>query len=92
MVKVTDKYYITANTNCYTLQEKTTIQDENSKNYGQEVFKDIGYYISLESCLKGIVKANTREYISKSEVNTLQELIQEIRNIDNYIKSLNLKV
>ena len=92
MIKVTDKYYITANTNCYTLQEKTTIQDEQSKNYGQEVFKDLGYYTSLESCLNGILKANTREYISKSETNTLQELIQEIRNIDNYIKSLDLKV
>lgn len=92
MIKVTDKYYITANTNCYTLQEKGIVQDENSKNYRQEVFKDIGYYTSLESCLKGIVKANTREYISKSEVNTLQELIQEIRNTDNYIKSLNLEV
>jgi hypothetical protein len=92
MIKVTDKYYITANTNCYTLQEKTTIQDEQSKNYGQEVFKDLGYYTSLESCLNGILKANTREYISKSEANTLQELIQEIRNIDNYIKSLDLKV
>ena len=92
MIKVTDKYYITANTNCYTLQEKTTIQDEQSKNYGQEVFKNLGYYTSLESCLNGILKANTREYISKSEANTLQELIQEIRNIDNYIKSLDLKV
>ena len=92
MIKVTDKYYITANTNCYTLQEKTTIQDEQSKNYGQEVFKDLGYYTSLDSCLNGILKANTREYISKSEANTLQELIQEIRNIDNYIKSLDLKV
>jgi hypothetical protein len=92
MIKVTDKYYITANTNCYTLQEKGIVQDENSKNYGQEVFKDIGYYTSLESCLNGIVKANTREYISKSEVNTLQELIQEIKSIDNYIKSLDLKI
>lgn len=92
MIKVTDKYYITANTNCYTLQEKGIVQDENSKNYGQEVFKDIGYYTSLESCLKGFLTTNVREYIGKNEVNTLQELIQEIRNIDNYIKSLNLEV
>lgn len=92
MIKVTDKYYITANTNCYTLQEKGIVQDENSKNYGQEVFKDIGYYTSLESCLNGILKANTREYISKSEVNTLQELQEYIKSIDNSIKSLDLNV
>lgn len=92
MVKVTDKYYITANTNCYTLQEKGIVQDENSKNYRQEVFKDLGYYTSLESCLNGILKANTREYISKSEVNTLQELQEYIKSIDNSIKSLDLKI
>lgn len=91
MIKVTDKYYITANTNCYTLQERTTVQDETSKNYGQEVFKDLGYYVSLESCLKGIIKANTREYISKDERNTLQDLINHIKNIEDYIKSLNIK-
>lgn len=92
MIKVTDKYYITANSNCYTLQEKTTIQDEQSKNYGQEVFKDIGSYVSIESCLKGILKATTREYISKNTINTLQELLHQIRETDDYIKSLNLKI
>ncbi|MBR3002872.1 MAG: hypothetical protein IKF38_04870 [Clostridia bacterium] len=92
MIKVTDKYYITANTNCYTLQEKTTIKDEESKNYGQEVFKDLVYYTSLESCLKGFLTTNVREYIGRDTINTLQELIQQIRQTDNYIKSLNLKV
>lgn len=92
MIKVTDKYYVTANTNCYVLQEKGIVQDENSKNFGQEVFKDIGYYTSLESCLKGILKANTREYISKDTTNTLQELINYIKSIEDYINSLNLKV
>lgn len=92
MIKVTDKYYITSNTNCYVLQEKGIVQDENSKNFGQEVFKDIGYYTSLENCLKGILKANTRKYISKDTTNTLQELINYIKSIEDYIKSLNLKV
>lgn len=92
MIKVTDKYYITANSNCYTLQERTTVRNEQSKNYGQEVFKDIGYYVSIESCLKGIIKANAREYIGKDTVNTLQELLNNIKEIKDYIKSLNLKV
>jgi hypothetical protein len=63
MIKVTDKYYITANTNCYTLQEKGIVQDENSKNYKQEVFKDrILYFIrkllkrNCESKYKGVYK------------------------------------
>ncbi len=40
MVKVTDRFYIIANSNCYTLQEKTKVQDVKSKNYGKEIFKD----------------------------------------------------
>lgn len=48
MIKITDRFYINANSNCYVLQEKTTVQDENSKNYGQEVFKDLGYYTTNE--------------------------------------------
>lgn len=28
MIKITDKYYITADTNCYKLIEKSTIKDE----------------------------------------------------------------
>ena len=51
MIKVTDRFYINANCNCYTLQEKTTVKDENSENYGKEIFKDLGYYTTLENCL-----------------------------------------
>lgn len=40
MVKVTDRFYITANSNCYTLQEKTKVQDVKSENYGNKV-KDV---------------------------------------------------
>lgn len=40
MVKITDRFYINATTNCYTLQEKTTVQDENSENYGKGIYKD----------------------------------------------------
>ena len=40
MIKITDRFYINATTNCYILQEKTTVQDENSKNYGKEASAD----------------------------------------------------
>ena len=65
MIKINDRFYIDADTSCYKLQEKTTVQDETSKNFGQEVFKDLGYYTTLESCLNGILKTLTREYIGK---------------------------
>ena len=91
MIKITDKFYINATTNCYILQEKMIIQDENSKNYGKEVFKEIGYYTSIEGCLKGVEKANTREFISKEEENTMQDLIKEIHKTNELIECMNLK-
>ena len=92
MIKVTNRFYIDATTNCYVLKEKTTIQDEESKNYGQEIFKDAGYYTSLESCLQGILKITTREYIARDEERNIKELIEEIKRAEEYLKGLNLKV
>lgn len=92
MIKVTDRFYIDANMNCYTLREKTIIQSEESKNCGQIIFKDIGYYSNLESCLQGILKITTREYISRDEERNIKELMEEIKRAEEYLKSLNLKV
>ena len=92
MVKITDRFYINADTNCYKLQEKTTIQDENSKNFGQEVFKDLGYYTTLESCLNGILKTLTREYIGKDNINTIKELQEQVKKTDEFIHSLKLDI
>ena len=92
MIKITDRFYIDANSNCYVLKEKTIVQDENSKNYGQKDLKDLDNYTSLESCLKGFLKTTTREYIAKQEINSIQDLIKEINRVEEYLKSLNLKV
>ena len=92
MVKITDRFYINADTNCYKLQEKTTIQDENSKNFGQEIFKDLGYYTTLESCLNGILKTLTREYIGKDNINTIKELKEQVKKTDEFIHSLKLDI
>lgn len=91
MIKVTDRFYIDANSNCYMLKEKVIVQDENSKNYKQEIYKDLGYYVSLESLLKGIVKTSTKEYIAKNDV-SINELIKEIKRQEEYIESLSLKI
>lgn len=92
MIKVTDRFYINANSNCYVLQEKTTVQDVKSENYGKEIFKDLGYYTTLESCLQGILKTTTREFISKAEEKGITELLKEINKQNEFIKSLNINV
>lgn len=92
MIKVTDRFYIDANANCYVLKEKTIVSDKDSKNYGQEVYKDLGYYTNLESCLKGILKTTTREFITREEENSIYNLIKEIKRAEEYLKGLKLEV
>ena len=89
MIKVTDKYYIDANTNCYTLKEKNIVQDKTSSNYGKEVFKELGYHTSIQDCLNGILKANTREFVNSKE-STIYELIILIKEQQEFLKSLKL--
>ena len=92
MIRVNDRFYIGADTNCYSLKEKTTVQDEKSKNYGKEIYKDLGYYPTLEGCLEGILKTVTREFIGKEEINSLGELKQVVKSQTEYIHSLNLEM
>ena len=92
MIKVTDRFYINANSNCYVLQEKTKVQDEKSENYGKEIYKDLGYYTTLESCLQGILTTVTREYVSKNEENTVKELLTQVRLQSDFLKSLKLDI
>ena len=92
MVKVTDRFYINANSNCYVLQEKTKVQDPKSENYGKEIYKDLGYYTTLENCLKGILKTVTREYVSRNEENTIKELLTQIKLSNDFLKSLKLNI
>lgn len=92
MIKITDRFYINASNTCYTLTERTTVKDKNSKNLGKEIFKDLGYYTTLENCLKGILKTVTREYISKNELKTMQDLQKEIQKQNNFLLSLKLDI
>lgn len=92
MIKVTDRFYINASSNCYTLQEKTTVQDEKSQNFGKEIFKDLGYYTTLESCLQGILKTTTREFIAQEQENSIKELLIQLKMQTEFLKNLKLDV
>lgn len=91
MIKIDDKFFIDADSNSYTLKEKDKIQDKKSKNYGEEVFRDRGYYVTLEGVLNGYLKAQTREFIQNNETD-IKELIKEIKKQTEFVKKLNLKV
>lgn len=91
MIKIDDKFFIDADSNTYTLKEKDKIQDKKSKNYGEEVFRDRGYYVTLEGVLNGYLKAQTREFVQNNEAD-IKELIKEIKKQTEFVKKLNLKV
>lgn len=91
MIKIDDKFFIDADSNSYTLKEKDKIQDKKSKNYGEEVFRDRGYYVTLEGVLNGYLKAQTREFVQNNETD-VKELIKEIKKQTGFVKKLNLKV
>ena len=91
MIKIDDKFFIDADSNSYTLKEKDKIQDKKSKNYGEEVFRDRGYYGTLEGVLNGYLKAQTREFVQNNETD-VKELIKEIKKQTGFVKKLNLKV
>lgn len=91
MIKIDNKFFIDADSNSYTLKEKDKIQDKKSKNYGEEVFRDRGYYVTLEGVLNGYLKAQTREFVQNNEAD-IKELIKEIKKQTEFVKKLNLKV
>lgn len=91
MIQITDRFYIDADTNCYSLKEKTIVQDKTSKNYAKEQYKDLGYYSTLEGCLEGIIKTTAREFIGEKQINSIEELRQVVKCQTEVIQSLNLK-
>ena len=99
MIKVNDKYYIDATSNCYVLRERISGQDVDSvivddKGYVRKdrMYNDLGYYTTIEGLLQGILKTELRKFIAKSTENTLQDLVKEIQRLNDYIKNLNLEV
>ncbi len=91
MIKINDDFYIDADSNCYTLKEKTVVKDEKSKKFGEEVFKDRGYYVTLEGILNGFLKAQTRDWINKNG-GDIKDLLKEVQKQNEFIASLDLKV
>jgi hypothetical protein len=51
-----------------------------------------GYYTTIESCLKGILKTITREYISREEENSIYELQKEIKRANEFLEKLKLNI
>ena len=92
MIKINERYYIDADTNCYVLREKKQIQDESSKNYGNYIYKDLGYYVTIEQAINGFIKKALREYISTEDEKSIADLKKEFKKLQDFIKKLDLDI
>lgn len=74
MLKINEKYYIDTDKCNYILLEKSIIQDEKSKNYGKEVYKNVAYYGSVNSLYAGLIEKEIKENIEL--LNNIDKIIQ----------------
>ena len=84
MIKINEKFCIDSDENQFVLKEISKVQDEKSKNYGQETFIVLGYYGTLEQSLSGLEKVLSRRAIRIKDYN-LKEAINELQNIHKNI-------
>lgn len=77
-IQLTDDYRLKADTYNYILQKKNIVQDEESENYGKEVWHTIGYYSSLDRVVDKLVDLKVRQ--SKlTELSTVVKLVEGIK-------------
>lgn len=93
MIKITEKYFIDADSKNYILKEKSIIKDEKSENCGKEFFKDLGYFRKLENVFDYIFELNIKEYIGKSNNKTVEQLLNKIKRVEKEInKQFNMYI
>lgn len=86
MVKIDERYFIDANSNCFELVE---IYDDVDKEGNNIKVRNVdGYYGTIEQALNGFVKLKLRTYLSKSDENTVKELKDEIKKLKDFIKNI----
>ena len=83
MIKIDEKYYITADPHCFILQEKRIKQD--GQNKGEEYFENLGCYVSIDSALKGLLKKEIRKYLAKENVCSLEKAINDFQKIEEHV-------
>lgn len=71
MVRVNKTYVIDVDENCYTVK----IDKHKTDKKGKAVYEVCGYYGSLESALKGVIKSMNSKALSEG-VHTLEQAIK----------------
>ena len=83
MLKINEKYYIDSDNLQYILIEKNIVQKEDSKNYGKETFKNIGYYGSLETLKTSLIEKEIKDNLDLlNNIDKIIELKKELEKVE----------
>jgi len=80
MININDKFCIDADEKQFILKELGTVQDKESKNYGEVTQTLLGYFNTVEQALLYLEKILLRRAIKVKDY-TLKEAVEEIRAI-----------
>ena len=80
MIKINEKFVIDADENQFVLKELGTVQDEKSKNFGEETQTVLGYFSIIENALTYLEKVLLRRSIKIKDY-TLKEAVAEMQAI-----------
>lgn len=85
MIKVTNKYYISADSNCYITGKLGII-----KKKGEETptLLQRSYYSTMTGALKGVLSAIMRDKVSEGEVSNLREYLDELKREHDRLEHL----
>ena len=90
MIKLVDKYFMTADNNQYTLLEcgkRPKIDIKTKKPTGEMIDyeEQIGYYATISGLIKGLINHAGREKAASDEFKSLKELIDYLSDLKEKI-------
>lgn len=86
MIKIDEKYFITADANQYVLKKNFIGKDKDGNNKESESV--LGYYSSVPSCLQGYIRIAEREKVADNSIQTIKELIKFHNDCKEIVKRL----
>lgn len=83
MIKLIDNYVIMGNERDYSLIKFTGKKDKK----GKDLYRIVGYYNSVESCIKGCFREKCLEATIKNDM-TILEAAEEFEKIEKRLESI----
>lgn len=84
MLKINEKYYLDSDSLQYILIKKSIVQKKDSKNYGKEIFENVGYYGTLEGLKKALLEKEIKDNIKLlNNIDKVIELKNELGKVES---------